>query len=506
MDQHGCAKNQVDGEILISRLESLGMVRTDEPEKAELIIINTCGFIQSAKEESLDSLMQARSAYPDAKILLAGCLAERYADVFKTELKEADGIFGNGDLSLIDGTVASLFEGKRPVVKAEQKGVCCGTRNTLLNYAGSAFVKITEGCDNRCTFCAIPIIRGSLRSRRADDIVAEIRGLVAQGVKEINLIGQDLAAYGCGKTDDVFGDGTTGYDAMYKSLKEPLFLQGGGLQSDESLQNSGAQQSGVSLQTAGDQQSDKSPHPTTSFLLGLLKRISAIEGDFWVRLLYIHPDHFNPDILDFMKNDSRFLPYFDIPFQSGSGDIIKAMNRKGTSASYTKLIQTIRSAFPESCIRTTFLTGFPGESDAHAQETQAFLEAIQSDWSGCFTYSAEDDTPAAKLKGKVRAKAAMQRAENLKAIQAEITKKRLSMRTGQTYKVLIEEIVENAEGTDEGLAIGRAWFEAPEVDGNVVVRYDLDDAKAVQAVKPGAFVRAKAFASSDVDMDAELVL
>ena len=175
LDQHGCAKNQVDGELLIARLEAKGLVRVQDPAEADVILVNSCGFIESAKKESLDSLMDARSAYPRAKILLTGCLAERYASVFAEELPEADGILGNGDLSLVDQAVDSLFAGERPVLKAPQKGVCGGNRGTLLSFSGSAYVKITEGCDNHCSFCAIPIIRGDLRSRPIADVVAEIR-------------------------------------------------------------------------------------------------------------------------------------------------------------------------------------------------------------------------------------------------------------------------------------------------------------------------------------------
>lgn len=457
LDQHGCAKNQVDGELIISRLSALGMIRTDDASKADLIIINSCGFIESAKKESIDALMDARDAYPHAKILLAGCLAERYADVFKTELPEADGIFGNGDLTQIDGTVSSLFKGERPVVRPPQKGVCCGDRNTLLSFKGSAFVKITEGCDNCCTFCAIPIIRGSLRSRKASEIVDEIKTLVAKGIHEINLIGQDLAAYGYGKNDDVFDRGENHTD--------------GGM----------------------------------SLLAELITKISALEGKFWVRLLYIHPDHFNTDILAVMKKDSRFLPYFDIPFQSGDDGIIRLMNRKGSFDSYVNLVKAIRDAFPESCIRTTFLTGFPGESEEAAEQSVRFLKAIQSDWSGCFPYSREEDTPAAKMKGKVSASVAEKRASRLEQLQSEITAERLKSRVGKDYDVLIEEIVHNSEESDEGLAIGRAWFEAPEVDGNVVVRYDLDDADAVRNIVPGGMVKVHALASSAVDIDGEYI-
>ena len=455
LDQHGCAKNQVDGEILVTRLENLGYTKTEDPASADFIIVNSCGFISSAKQESLDAVIDAHSSYPNAKILLAGCLAERYAKELEQELSEADGFFGNGDLSKIDGTVKSLLDGERPVVVPPQKGVCCGDRNTLLSFKGSAYVKITEGCDNRCTFCAIPIIRGELRSRKCSDIVEEIRILVQKkNVREINLIGQDLAAFGCGKNDDVCGEGPESKNADGKS-----------------------------------------------YLARLMEEISKIKGEFWIRLLYIHPDHFSCDILDVMKNDMRFLPYFDIPFQSGDDGIIKAMNRKGSFESYRKLVSKIRTAFPESCIRTTFLTGFPGETEEAFAHTKEFLEAIGSDWSGCFEYSSEDGTPASKMKGKVKPSLAKKRADILREVQSKMTEEKLKARLGKIYDVLIEEVIENHDGTDDGLAIGRTWFEAPDVDGSFVVRYDLDDPKAVSRVVPGAVVKAKAIASSQVDVD-----
>lgn len=474
LDQHGCAKNQVDGEIIVSRLLKAGYIQCQEPGDADLIIVNSCGFIESAKTESLDSLLQARSAYPNAKILLAGCLAERYAEVFEKDLAEADGIFGNGDLSKVEEVVDSLFKNQRPVVKPQQLGVCCGERQILLNYKGSAFVKITEGCNNCCSFCAIPIIRGTLRSRKANEIVEEIKSLVAQGIHEINLIGQDLAAYGAGKDDDVFGDGTNDWQRMYVNLKQPLI----------------------------DCQENSQKH---SYLYRLLEQISAIQGKFWVRMLYIHPDHFDKDILELLKKDSRLLPYFDIPFQSGSTPVIKAMNRKGSFESYAKIISTIRNEFPESAIRTTFLTGFPGETKDDQLNSEKFLEEIQSDFSGCFTYSAEDDTPAAGFKKQVKPRVAQERKDSLEAKQDQITQKRLTERCGKDYEVLVEEIIENHDGTDDGLAIGRAWFQAPDVDGSFVIRYDLEDKKAVEAIVPGAIVKVHAITATQVDLDGEYI-
>ncbi len=474
LDQHGCAKNQVDGEIIITRLLKAGLELCDNADDADLIIINSCGFIESAKTESLNSLMQARSAFPDKKILLAGCLAERYADVFKSDLPEADGIFGNGDLTKIDDVVSSIFENQRPVVKPLQKGVCCGDRERLLNYKGSAFVKITEGCNNCCSFCAIPLIRGNLRSRNADEIVEEIKGLLEKGIFEINLIGQDLAAYGCGKDDDVFLDGKNDFDFLYTDLKAPLI-----------------------------DRAEDGENKNHSALYRLLEKISALEGKFWLRLLYIHPDHFNKDILDLMERDHRILPYFDIPFQSGCDQIIHAMNRKGSFSSYVNLIKTIRQKFPQSAIRTTFLTGFPAESDQNHKDSVEFLKAIQADWSGCFTYSREDDTPAAKMKNQVRAKKSLARKEELESLQEKITADRLQKRCGKDYEVLVEEIIENNSGSDEGLALGRAWFQAPEVDGAFVIRYDRDDKDALSKIQVGNIVKVHALASSQVDMDGE---
>ena len=339
IDQHGCAKNQVDAEFLISHLENLGLVQTFEPSEADIIIINSCGFIQSAKEESLNAVCAAKNDYPDAKIILAGCLAERYAQELNESLPEADAIFGNGNLEKIDEVIKNILDGKKSVVKAEQKGISCTNRKTFLSYRGSAYVKITEGCNNCCSFCAIPLIRGSLRSRKASEIVSEIKNLVSNGIVEINLIGQDLAAYGTGLSDDVFGNG-----------REKLFLI-----TEESQEKMSA-------------------------LACLLQKISEIPGNFRIRLLYIHPDHFDKNILSVMKNDNRFIPYFDIPFQSGDDNLIKKMNRIGSSAEYLNLVSSIRAVFPDAAIRTTFLTGFPGETEQMFSNTKAFLKELNASW------------------------------------------------------------------------------------------------------------------------------
>lgn len=471
IDQHGCAKNQVDGELIISVLEKNGWQQTFEPSDADVIIVNSCGFIESAKAESIHAVLSARQLYPNAKILLAGCLAERYAENLSEELLEADGFFGNGAVDEIASVIGPLMKGARPVVVPEQRGVCCGERKMFLSFAGTAFVKITEGCNNRCSFCAIPVIRGGLRSRPAADIVAEMRNLVESGVYEINLIGQDVAAYGTGEADNCFGDGRTVLPAGSPGfISEPDGRR--------------AEKSGLSR---------------------LIEMISEIEGTFAVRLLYIHPDHFNEDILPAMKADSRFLPYFDIPFQSGDDEVIRRMNRTGSRAQYESIIRKIRSVFPDCALRTTFMAGFPGESDSAAENTRSFLKAISVDWSGCFSYSREDDTPAFDFPWQVAESVARARAKKITALQSEITKNRLNSRCGKEYDVLIEEVLAaNDENSDEGFAIGRAWFQAPEVDGSVVVRYDRSLPTA-EAVRTGRLVRVNIVSSGDVDLTGDFV-
>lgn len=492
IDQHGCAKNQVDGELIINLLKKQDWEQTFEPGEADLIVVNSCGFIESAKTESINAVMSARQMYPKAKILLAGCLAERYANDLKDDLLEADGFFGNGDLSQIYKVIEPLMKDERPVLVPEQKGVCCGDRNLLLSFKGTAFVKITEGCNNRCSFCAIPIIRGDLRSRKANEIIEEIKDLVSKGIYEINLIGQDLAAYGTGAEDNCFGNGRT---------KLP-----NGTPGSEVLTQTDADGRRLSDEKNICVNQRESSSDSESGLARLIRMISQIEGVFAVRLLYIHPDHFNEDILPVMKADSRFLHYFDIPFQNGDDAIIKSMNRVGSAKKYKALISKIRATFPDAAIRTTFMAGFPGETDEAFENTKAFLRETATDWSGCFSYSKEDDTPAYSFKKQVPHKIAEKRASELVEIQAEITRERLKTRCGGEYDILIEEVLsQSEENPDEGLAIGRAWFQAPEVDGSVVVRYDRSNESENNVVQSGRLVRVKIVSSGDVDLNGDFV-
>lgn len=465
VDLHGCVKNQVDAELMIGIMEKNGWQNSPSAETADLIIVNSCGFIEPAKEESVNAVINARAAYPHAKILLAGCLAERYAEVLSKDMPEADAVFGNGDLFKLPEIVEKMFfkaAGKKAeswrVLTPPQEGVCSGFRPKVLNFPRSVYIKITEGCENFCSFCAIPIIRGKLRSRPIEDIVSEIRDFAAKGFYEFNLIGQDLAAFQIGRV------------------------------------NGGKGQSG---------------------LAALLEAISSVKGDFKIRLLYIHPDHFSSDILPVMCADPRFLPYFDIPFQSGSEKIIRAMNRTGSAETYLQLAETIRAAFKkaaspygEPAIRTTFLIGFPGETDGDFAETAAFLQRLEPLWSGGFVYSREEDTAAYSFKNRVPKKIAQKRLSEIQKIQTEITAKRLDGFCGKESDILVEEIIP-AETTEDsgsegiGLALGRAWFQAPEVDGSVVLHFS-EDKRDINGgpIRAGSIVRAKILSRNGFDLNA----
>lgn len=467
MDLHGCAKNQVDAEIIIGIMENLSWKNTSDPDEADLIIVNSCGFINSAKEESINAVLQAKAAHPKAKILLAGCLAERYAEVLKNDLPEADGIFGNGNLSLLPQLIDSMFPKKTLDKKIIEKtlispqiGICGGERPKILNFPRSTYIKITEGCDNFCSFCAIPIIRGRLRSRPIKDICDEIKTFLKKGFYEFNLIGQDLAAYQTGKND----------------LKE-----------------------------------DKLHKEKSSGLALLLKSISEIKGNFKIRLLYIHPDHFPLDILPIMTADKRFLPYFDIPFQSGAQKIIRAMNRNGSAEVYLDIVKNIRDAFEkakspygEPQIRTTFLVGFPGETDEDFNETIKFLQELRPLWSGGFTYSREEDTPSYSFKGRIPKKTAEARLAEIQNTQTSITEKKLDSFIGKEIEVLVEELIQAEDKTF--LALGRAWFQAPEVDGAVVLNFNLNS-KNIDGnqILPGSVVKARIIARNGFDLESVAV-
>jgi ribosomal protein S12 methylthiotransferase len=441
IDRHGCAKNDVDGEEIIARLEAAGHSYVDGPEAADLVIVNTCGFIEDAKRESIEAVVSLKSAYPDKRVLVAGCLAQRYAKDLERDLPEADGIVGNADLSAVLAAAQATEAGKRPVMVPES-APSIGTvrRQRRFDFPGTAHVKATEGCSNHCSFCAIPLIRGELHSRPLEEVASECADFISQGAREIVLIGQDLGSFG------------RDYGAS------------GG--------------------------ADLSPE---SRLPDLLARLTRIEGDFRVRTLYIHPDRFPERMLTLMKDDPRLVPYFDLPFQHASERILAAMNRKGSSARYLELIERIREALPDAAIRSTFLLGFPGETETDFQALRDFQEKARLDWVGSFAYSREEDTPAYAMHGRVPKKTVEARRKEVEDAQERITREKLERFVGRELDILVEERVERASADDESLSLGRAWNQAPDVDGLTVLRGEL---------APGTVVKARILAVNGVDFDA----
>lgn len=404
----GCSKNQVDAEVMIASMEKDGWTYTQDSDNAELIIVNTCGFIEAAKEESIDTAISFRKIYPGKKILMAGCFAQRYGSDLLDKMPEIDGVFGNLNLQIVPKVAESVFQGDRPAI-LPLEGSSRPERKSLLSFPGSAYVKISEGCNHRCSYCAIPIIRGNLRSRTASDILTEIKDLLSSGIIEINLIAQDLAALGTDR-------------------KEKDFIK-------------------------------------------LLSEISKLSGKFWIRLLYIHPDFFPLELLDIVAKEKRILPYFDIPFQHASKSVLKGMGRKGSSREYLKLVDAIRTKIPESVIRSTFMVGFPGETAVHRKELLDFQTRASLDWVGTFIYSREEDTRAYSMRGSLAHKFAQPAASKFKRKlelnQTEITERQMDRFVGLDLDVLIEEKVEA-----ESMALGRAYLHAAEVDGSVVVLSD----------------------------------
>lgn len=406
IEKLGCAKNQVDAEIIASSLEGSGWVYTEEAEEAELIVINSCGFIETAREEAVNMALAARYRYPNAKILFAGCMAQRYGAELLEELPEIDGVFGNLDPERVSEAAETLFHDQREVFLPEE-GTGRLRRSHLFSYPGSAYLRISEGCNHWCSYCAIPIIRGELRSRTIEAVCREAEELIRRGIRELNLVAQDLAAFGTDR------EGSSQFPE-------------------------------------------------------LLRRLSALEGDFWIRLLYIHPDCFPYEILDIMKEDPRILPYFDIPFQHADTSILKSMGRTGNSESYLQLLSDIRRELPRAVIRSTFMLGYPGEGRRQIKSLSSFIEQAQLDWAGFFVYSREEGTRSAALRGPLGTRLAAKRAQKplarLQALQESISIERTAARVGQETRVLIEEEVKGEE-----LYFSRAWFQAPEVDGACIV-------------------------------------
>ena len=374
----GCAKNLVDSENMLGMLRDRGYEIVNDPAQAEIIFVNTCGFIESAKQESIDAIFEMAEYKKTGrlkKLFVTGCLAQRYADALASEMPEVDGFMGVADYARLYDMLDEAMAGKRPIYMNDGERFFNSGR-VLTSAPYSAYVKISDGCNNRCTYCAIPLIRGNYASRPFDDIVAECRRLASEGVTEITLIAQDTSRYGCD-----FGD-------RHFMLPE------------------------------------------------LLRAVSEIEGVHWVRVLYCYPDSTEDRLLDEIANNPKVAPYLDLPLQHINDPILKAMNRRGSSDWIKSRIAECKKR--GLTLRTTMIVGFPGETDEQFEELLQFVKDARFDRLGAFTYSPEEGTKAAVMPNQIDEDVKIERLDQLMMLQQSISMELLEQRIGETCEVLVE--------------------------------------------------------------------
>lgn len=407
----GCAKNLVDTEVMLGALQDNGYEITEELEKAEIIIINTCTFIEKAKEESINTILEAGQykQYGDCKgLIVAGCLSQQYQEELFTEIPEIDALIGTGSWNRIMEAVEAIQQGQRICIMDSMTNMYdegMPRMMTTLDY--SAYVKISEGCNNGCTFCIIPKVRGAYRSRSMESIEREVQQLAEAGVKEVVLIAQDTTYYGA------------------------------------DLNNG------------------------TPLLSELLKRLAKIEGIEWIRMLYLYPKHFSDELLETIMTEPKVCKYIDMPLQHINNTVLQRMNRKDTRENIVALLHKIRNRSEHITLRTSLIVGFPGETEEQFQELADFVKDIRFDHMGVFTYSQEDGTPAGLMDDQIPEEVKEERYHTLMAIQAQVSEEHNRDLEGTIHQGLIEAIDEVEPG--KFLARGRLQMQAPDVDGNMYV-------------------------------------
>jgi ribosomal protein S12 methylthiotransferase len=421
----GCAKNLVDAEIMLGSVLEQGMEITSQPEEADVIVINTCAFIDAAKEESIEAILDAdRRCGSDKhkKLIVSGCMSQRFAHEMRESLPEVDAFIGLDQVSEL-GTIVEKILAKRPTLNGKDEDVGLGfvrarpayipdydTPRFRLTPSHSAYVKIGEGCNHPCSFCVIPQMRGKHRSRTIDSVVAEIRGLVAEDVREINLISQDTTYYGM----DLWTD------------------------------------------KAGPRQVvDSSCGPT---LAALLRELQQIEGEFWVRLLYTHPAHWSDELIETIAECDKVARYIDIPLQHIDETMLQRMRRETSRKHIERLIDKLRSGIPGVALRTTFIVGFPGETEKQFETLLNFITHTRFERLGIFKYSPEEGSRAAKMPDQIPLKTKNARYRMAMLVQQEIALKLARQMAGREIKLLVDQPL-----------IARTEADAPDVDGRVIL-------------------------------------
>lgn len=423
----GCSKNLVDSEVLFTQLKGNGLEVTHEAKKdtANIVVVNTCGFIDNAKQESIDTILRyadAKEAGKIDKLYVTGCLSHRYKDDLEKEIPMVDSFFGTNELPRL-----------LKALKADYKHELVGER-LLTTPAHYAYLKIAEGCDRPCSFCAIPLMRGGHVSRPMDELVKEATSLAKKGTKELILIAQDLTFYGL----DLKGEGKSG-----RQLKE------------------------------------------------LLERLSDVPGVEWIRLQYAYPAGFPMEILQTMAERENICNYLDMPLQSGSDAMLKHMRRGITREKTEQLITDIREKVPGIALRTTLISGYPGETEADFEETYSFVERMRFDRLGIFNYSHEENTHAYSVEDNVPEEVKQERSDEIMALQQGISEELNQAKIGKTYKVMVDR-------KESGFFVGRTEHDSPEVDNEVLI-------PAEQYARQGDFVQVKINKAEEFDLYGDIV-
>ena len=400
----GCSKNLVETEVMLHKLHSAGYEITPNEEEAEIIVINTCGFIESAKQESIDNILDASELKEWGKckhIIATGCLVERYREQVWEEMPEIDALVGVGSLEDIADACDAVMRGEKYSSFRDKETSRLGGDRIITTEPHTAYIKIAEGCDNRCSYCAIPLIRGRLRSRTIEDIVAEAKDLESMGVKEINLIAQDTTRYGL----DLYGEYA---------------------------------------------------------LARLVRALTAETAIPWIRLLYCYPDKITDELVAELRDNPRLVKYMDIPIQHISDRVLARMNRHGDGATIRAAVKRLRDSVPGIVLRTTAMVGFPGESERDFEELCEFVKEARFDRFGAFTYSAEEGTAAAELDGEIDEQTKQDRYDILMQTQLTVAEDKSAASVGTTIEVLCDGYDTVAE-----IYYGRSYADAPDVDGRV---------------------------------------
>ncbi len=430
----GCCKNQVDAELMLSRINDAGYELCTDSGLCDVVVINTCGFIESAKTEAIDNILEFAALKKEGRIkriIVTGCLSERYREQVADELPEVDAVVGIGENGNITDVIDRVLGGERVLAFGDKKDLPLEGKRIVSNLPFFAYLKIADGCDNRCAYCAIPLIRGDYRSRSIESIVEEAKTLAQNGVKELIVVAQDITRYGL----DLYGE---------RRLPE------------------------------------------------LLDELCEIDGIEWIRLLYAYPDEITDGLIDRIANQPKIVKYLDLPLQHISDRILRAMNRRGSGSEIREVIARLRERVPGIALRTTFIVGFPGETEEDFAQLCEFVRDTRFERMGCFAFSPEEDTPAAVMDGQLDDDIKQRRCEVLMDEQLEVAEGFCRSMVGKTLDVLVEGYDRYAQS-----CFGRSRYDSPDIDPKVFFTTG-------EPVNAGDIIRVKITDWMDYDLIGEI--